>query len=272
MAHAAAQPKGTLPQQALAALKTHRILAAFAAILLIGGGIYVSGYRLGPGFTIARLGVLQLVNVPAGDQVFVDYGLRGVTAGGTYPIALMPGTHNVIINETGSYPWEEIVTVGSNQTTPIKPLLVKKAGSRLQLSGDLRAAALSAIASTTLPSEAAPLSMGCANIYVAGNRIIAAPATSTPGCTDVAYACSNGACSPTIVYAPSATITAVLPYPGRTDALAAAVGGHLYAIEIDPRTPQTFAPIYDGFEVKAATSTGDGLYVFDDGVAYQFRF
>jgi hypothetical protein len=248
--------------------KRYRVLISVAAIVLVLGAIYVSGYRLGPGLTIARLGAVELDNIPQGSQVFVDYGLRGTSAGTSFTAAVMPGTHSIIVNAPDAYPWEEIAAVGASRLDVLAPVIVRKAVLRLPLSGDAAKAAKAAIASTTLPTAAAPLPMGCAKVYVDANRVMADAATTTPGCGELPYACTGGTCAPTIVYAPAAAVTAVLPYPGNDAALVIAVGDHLYALEIDPRTPQFFAPLVDGINLKAGVETGGRIVILDDERAY----
>ena len=249
-------------------LQRYRAVIAVVAVIAVGVAVYVSGLRIGPGLTIARLGTLELTQVPAGAQVFIDYGLRGVTKGDTFEAALMPGTHSVIVSTQDSYPWEEIVTIGSNAATKVDPVIVRKTVPRARLTDATRATALDAIASTTLPAIGNPLSMDCALVYVDANRVIAESATTTPGCTPLPYACTNGTCSPTIVYAPASPIKAVLPYPDHQDAIVVQVGDHLYALEIDPRAPQFFAPLYDGIQLSAGAEKGGEIVVKDDGLVY----
>jgi hypothetical protein len=106
---------------------------------------------------------------------------------------------------------------------------------------------------------------GCAVVYASGNKIIA-EATTTPetSCTPPAFLCESGTCAPTFVHVPAETLRSILPFPKRDDALVVAAGGLIYVIELDPREPQFFAPLFKGV-FAAATSWSDNAVAGTDG-------
>lgn len=251
-------------------LKRHWLLwlvALFALILLVG---YTAGFRPGPGLTVVRVGTLVVTGIPAGTTVYADLAPRGSSRGSDFHIQLVPGSHTIIVDAPGDEPWEQIVTVASNRDTEISPILVPKEPMLRELSG---AAAASVIAAgAALPSEHAPLRMGCANVFVSLNRVVAAPASTTPGCAPPEFLCGENSCEPTISYAPAADIRSVIPFPGRTDAVIVAAGAWVYAVALDPRSPQFFAPVFQGPAPALAAGPDSSFYITDRGKAYLVSF
>ncbi len=134
-------------------------------------------------------------------------------------------------------------------------------------------AARAAFATQKLPTLMAPLSLGCAEVYVSNNRVIATAASTSPACaTPPDYLCSAGSCAPTIIYSPAAPLHSVIPFPGRTDALIVATGEWVYTIGLDPRTPQYFAPILQGLSPMVAPGPNGSLYVGDEKAVYGVTF
>jgi hypothetical protein len=54
---------------------------------------------------------------------------------------------------------------------------------------------------------------------------------------------------------------AVVPFPGRKDALIVAAGKTVFAIEIDPREPQFIAPIFKGSLTGLASWSATSIVV-----------
>ena len=247
-------------------LRRYAILLALLLVIVIIAGFYLAGFRVGPG-GVQRVGVLTLSELPADTKVYVDQTLKTTSNGQRVKFELVPGSHSIIVDAPNEYPWSSIVKVASGHETTIDPFLVATKVSVTPLTGDQQKAALAAIASSTLPTEAAPLHLanGCATLYVSSdNQLIEDAASSTPGCTPPAYLCLNGSCAPTIIFAPVAPLTFVAPFPGRQDALLVAFAGSLYALAVDPTNPQFFAPLVRSANPKFGI-TKDGSLVVQQG-------
>jgi hypothetical protein len=218
---------------------------------------YGAGFRIGPELTLNRVGYVSITGLPKGANVYTDSFLQGTTSkAGTMNFELIPGTHAIIVGTPADYPWSTTLVVASGKKETISPILVATNFSGTPLTGADKTAALAAIASTTLPTEANPLviSGACASVYVANNQLIEDPATSTPSCTPPPYLCVGGSCASTIIYAPLAPISSILPFPGRSDAIVILLDHNIYALALDPTSPQFFAPIGHGHD------PADGLY------------
>ena len=251
-------------------IQRHSILTIIAVIVLILIASYASGYRLGAGFSIIRVGTLVVENVPEGTAVYVDGAARGSGKSLPIEISLLPGNHSVIVDAKNAWPWNEIVGIVSSERTVIRPLLIGTAVEGRLLEADEKKVALAAIAAYELPSEKAPLllSDGCLLVSVSENRIIAEPSTRED-CVPPEFSCTDNSCEATIVYAPIDTLRAVFPYPERNDALIIALGNSLYALELDPRDPRFFAPVLSGTEPRAAKSENSNIVVRDGDSVFE---
>jgi len=251
-------------------IQRHSILTIIAVLVLVLVASYVSGYRLGAGFSIIRVGTLVVENVPEGTAVYVDGAARGSGKSLPIEISLLPGNHAVIVDAKNMWPWNEIVEIRSSERTVIQPLLVGTAVAGRLLEADEKKAALAAIAAYELPSDETPLllSDGCLLVSVSENRIIAGP-SAREGCVSPEFLCTDGSCESTIAYAPLDTLRAVIPYPNRSDALVIALGNSLYALEIDPRDPRFFAPVLSGTEPRAALGETDAIVVKDSDSVFE---
>lgn len=251
-------------------LKRHWLLflvLLFVVVLLSG---YGAGFRPGPGLTVVRVGTLTITGLVPGTAVYTDLASRGIANASSFTVALVPGTHTVIVSAPNDEPFEQTVFITSNQTTTLSPILVPQKPTPLVLGGAAAASANMLIAHTVMPTLAASLPVGCAAVYVMDNHVIAAPATSTPNCsTPPDYLCTNGSCAPTIVYAPTTPVRSVIPFPGRTDAVIVATGASVNVVGLDPRYPQYFAPVIKAVSPAiGAATTSTGFYVADSGNTY----
>ena len=226
-------------------VRTYLVWVVLIIIVVIIAGGYLAGYRFGPNMTLARVGSISLTNLPTGTSVYVDQVLRAnITATSTKNIELVSGSHSIIVSATGDYPWNNLISVTSGVRTVVKPILIPEQPIATPLTGAAKATAIASIASTTIPTQTKPITLanGCAHVYVSNNQILA-DAVTAPGCTPPPYLCINGKCASTIIFSPVDTMTAVLPYPGRQDALLIGLNNVLYAIALDPRSPRFFAPV-----------------------------
>src|SRR3989344_1726192 len=121
-------------------IRRHSILTALIIIvaLLVAG--YSFGYRLGAGFSVLRVGILVVENVPEGTAVYVDGAARGAVYDAPISISLLPGNHSVIVDAKNTRPWNEIVEIVSSEQTVIQPLLIGTAVEGRLLEADEREA------------------------------------------------------------------------------------------------------------------------------------
>ena len=246
------------------------ILASAVFVLLLGGG-YLMGYRVGPGITLVKTHLLTITNLPRGASVFTDYAPRGTSEASTMHITLVPGQHTVLISAKGYWPWDHVVTVPNNTNATVHALMVPKVTSGTLLSGAKAKAARERVAAQTLPSATKPLVLenGCALISLTDtNQIIATP-TTTPSCTPPPFLCVGGTCAPTVILSPVKKPTTIVPYPHREDALLIAIGKTVYALSLDPRTPRTFAPVLKGIAPQLTTEQNGTVVVVDKSAAYR---
>jgi hypothetical protein len=259
----------------LANLRKFQYLIIAIVIIFALAFAYELGYRIGPGLTLARVGTISLTNLPKGASIYTDQTLRGVTANaGTQNEDLVAGSHTVIVSETGDYPWSALVSINSGKTTTADPIFVPMQPNVTPIASTSTAykSDVAAIASTTLPTELQPLVLenGCVTVYVSANQVVASAATTTPGCaTPPAFLCTAGSCSPTIVFAPVHPLTGVFAFPGRQDALVVEFDNTLYALSLDPRSPQFFAPILTGTNPIAGTLSDGTIVVNNNGAVYK---
>lgn len=245
-------------------LKTYWILLCVLLFLIGISVAYTFGYRLDQA-GITRVGSVTISPLPEGAAVYIDQSERVVPTNGSVELALLPGAHQLILDVPGHQPWNEVITVAPGGNTVLSPLIVKTTPGRSIVVGRDQESAQRVITALTLPTKEAPLVLeqGCAQVYFENGRILAELATST--CTHIpAYlscAQDTGVCAPTIVFSPRDIPYAIFAYPGRDDALVVAAGTLVYVIEIDPREPQFFAPLYKGELTGAAplSSTTIGI-------------
>jgi hypothetical protein len=251
----------------------HKLLLAFIFVFIVLIAGYSAGYRFGPGVSLNRIGTLTLTNLPAGAPIYIDNVLiRTTTATSSPKIELGRGSHSVIVGVPNDYPWNTLTTITSGKNTVVNPILIPERPNAIALTGNEKSIAIAAIASTTLPIIGKPLHLagGCADVYVSNNQIIADPVTST-GCTPPPYLCTNNSCGSTIIMSPNTPLGGVFAYPGRQDALILKLGLVIYAISLDPRNPQYFAPILTGTNPVPGTLSDGTLVVNNNGAVYKVK-
>jgi hypothetical protein len=256
----------------LAIGRKYLLLIIAIVIVLILGTIYALGFRLGPGVTLERVGTLTLTNIPTGTSIFIDQTLRTTTtATSSVKEELVSGSHSVIVSAPGDYPWNTLITMSSGKSAEASPIFIGMNPNVTPLSGTDKSSAVAAIASTTLPTFANPLHVanGCAIVYVLNNQIVADAATSTPGCTPPPYLCTGTSCGTTIIYSPVSPLKVVAAFPGRQDALVLQLSNVLYAIAVDPRSPQFFAPILTGTNPIAGVLKDGSIVVENNTAVYR---
>ncbi len=241
------------------------IVVVVTAIVLF----FLTGFRIGPGVSIVRVGTLVLEDVPAGASVYVDEAYSRLSAGGSVRIAMLPGSHVVIVSAEGAQPWNELVAIDPDTETIARPIIVPVKVTVMAVPAEDTAKAAAVVSKTKLPTLQAPLTLsgGCALVYVSGKNIVA-EASTTATCTPPPYLCVEEDCGPTAIMTPVEHINAVLPYPGRDDALVISVGQTLFVLELDPRAPQFFAPLLRGTNPRVAPWSENSIVVYSDQKLY----
>lgn len=239
----------------LRALKSYWFLILVVLLITVVALGYFAGYRVDQ-VGITRVGTISVTGLPEKAVVYIDASRRVRASGGTAELSLTPGSHSIIVDSEGNNPWNEIVTVETAGHTTVSPILVPTSIKKALVIGADQEKAITLARSVTLPTKQKPLTLasGCASLYASGGRVIA-EATTSPACAAIpAYlSCApksaenpSGGCAPTLIFTPSAALRAIIPFPGRQDALIVWAGNLVYAVEIDPREPQFFAPIFKG--------------------------
>ncbi len=241
------------------------IVVIVTAIVLF----FLTGFRIGPGASIVRVGTLVLEDVPAGASVYVDEAYSRTSGGGLVRIGMLPGNHVVIVSVEGAQPWNELITIASDAETIARPIIIPVKVTVAPIPAEDTAKAAADVSKTKLPTLQAPLTLagGCALVYVSGKNIVA-EASTTPTCTPPPYLCVEEGCGPTAVMTPVENINSVLPYPGRDDVLVISVGQTLFVLELDPRAPQFFAPLLRGTNPRAASWSDGSVVVYSDQKLY----
>jgi hypothetical protein len=265
-------------KKALEILNRYWLVLLFLVLVIAGVGMYTFGYRISIN-GLEKTGTVIVNEVPEGTQVFADESRITIASGGKAHVELLPGSHSIIVAAPGMQPWNELVIVTSGVDSILSPVLVPVEVQARKLSGEERALGADAILAYPLPLKDSPLRLanGCALVYVANNRIVAdattTPECSTPPeyllCTTDELATTTSVCPSTVVFPPNERLESVSAFPGRDDALVVAAGGQAYVVELDPRTPQFFAPIMRGARVRAAPWTESSIVISDTKQVYE---
>jgi hypothetical protein len=244
---------------------TSVISGVFILILVITVTLFSLGYRMGPGLLIQQAGTLSIPDVRPGATIFIDHEYSGQSATSSTKAMLTPGNHLVIVSTDEYQPWNELVEITTGVTTNVNPIYVPKIVTPKQLAKDAEARAQGVMLSYMLPTAENPLMMkgGCAKVYTDYDRIIAV-GTTTATCTAPAYLCQDRVCNPTIIFSSSEPLSSVIGFPGRDDVLVVSGGARSFVLELDPRTPEFFAPLVHAKGAKAAPWTEHSILVTTD--------
>ena len=264
----------TLLSQIRSFVRKHFFATLALIVVIIIAVPYLLGYRIGPGIKLERVGTLDLVNVPAQASIIIDQNFTRTTKKpGDATYELLNGSHSVIVSVPGDFPWNALVPITSAKTVQISPIFISEHPNVTLLSGAEKDVAVQTVASSTLPSKTAPLLLanGCATVYVDNNQIIA-EAKTAPGCTPPPFLCDTAtSCSPTAIFSPLPTLSGVARFPGRQDALVVEFNNVLYALDLDPRTPQFFAPILGATNPKMGTLPDGTIVVQNDASVFRIN-
>lgn len=251
-------------KKVLTLLLRHWIFFSFVAVILFLIAFYLLGFRVGPGPSIVQVGTVILIDVPERTEIYVDSTRQTVIGGGSGRVSITPGTHTLLASVQGYFPWNELVTIGSGETITIRPFFSPTNISGERLIEEDVASAKKAIAAVALPTKAEPLLMkdGCVAVYVLQNRVVA---ENIEGCEPLPYLCVEDTCAPTVVFPPADRLRGVTAFPGRDDALLISSGRLVHILELDPRAPRFFAPLYDRGEAPKAIPWTENSILVEDG-------
>ena len=252
-------------------MKQQWILAVLVILILaLLGGIYSLGYRIGPGLSILKTHTLTINGLAPGTQVFADLTSRGIAKQHSFSIELTPGSHSILANVDGYQPWEGLVTVPENTNASVYAFLIPKTVAPKELLGADALRAQKLIDAAELPTASTTLSLlgGCAEAFVLNNRLLA-ESTAGTSCAPAPYLeATEGTSTPTIIFSPVDTIRSVVLYPGRSDAFVITAGTQVYALGLDPRSPQAFSKLISGVAPVLTEELDGTLLIADAGHVY----
>lgn len=252
----------------LSLLRNHWFFFTFLAIIVVVTGAYLAGFRVAPGPSITQVGTLIITDAPEKTEVFVDGVGERVVSGDAVRISIYPGTHTIIVAAPGTQPWNELVTVLPGESLTVHPIYSPTTLQAHKLTAEEIPAARTAMWNYTLPTKAEPIVLhdGCVIAYALQNRIVA-EAVPSDTCTPPAYLCSGEECAPTVVFPAVEALRSFYAFPGRNDALLASSGSYAFILELDPREPQFFAPLYKG-KVPLAIPWTESSFLLRDGETF----
>lgn len=245
------------------------------ALIMLAIGIFSfheKGYRLSMSpFSVIKPATLIVTNIQIGDILLIGDEPRPISIiNGTATLSLPQGEHDVIVARTGAFPYRKIVTLVSNTSRIIHPLLLPTTPIARVMNEDEESRALETlIRERVTPTKELPRKVAHVSnpneivaLHVEDTSIIATwngPLTSAP----------QAFCTPECVQ--SFTVTTINTpiknvefYPGRTDVALFSTEGNIYAIELDKSPIQNFQPIFTGGAVETPFITvpdRNGLFV-----------
>ena len=230
-------------------------LAGVLALGIVGFGILRTN-----GYVITREGVfkgatLVIENARPGAVVFIDNIERAVVPQDATSVTvsgIAPQESDVIIALNDAWPWIDRIVFETNTSYTRTPLLLAREPDALPITQNMpgHEAASAAFARTTLPTAVAPLFSTDQRAFVwADNATV--------------YARINGEAITT--FTGKEPIRALAWFPNRFDTLIVAAGSQIFVVDIDPKNPQNFFPIYSGLAPTfGLDGTGDlRIYVRD---------
>jgi hypothetical protein len=196
-------------------------------------------------FESFRSGTVTVTDLPEGAVVYVDNDRSKRSGGGDITLSLSSGNHLLVVDAEGFEPWSQLVSIEKGSAVTVRPILIGETRSARQLSTEDQGAARSLAFANQETGAALRATLGCVEVRASGRDIIAS-ATSTDSCVSPSYLCEDGTCEPTLITNVKNPIRAVVPFPGRDDAVIVAHGDSVIVLELDPREPQFAALLYQG--------------------------
>lgn len=257
-------------------MKNHWIIVVLIALILgLLGGVYSLGYRVGPGLSLIKTQTLTIHRLTKGASVYVDLSPRGTSTSADMTLELIPGNHNVLVSASGYQPWAGLVSVPERGEAHVDAILFPLPVNikPVELLGADAKSAFARIQAAQLPTASTTLSMadGCVRAYVSNNRLLAT-ATTSLGCVAPAYfGAQEDSSTPIVVFSPLEPLRSVVSYPGRSDAFIIAAGTQVYALGLDPRSPQAFSKLVAGVAPVLTEDSAGVLFIADEGHAFSLK-
>lgn len=271
--------------------------------------LYMSGYRLGSGFTLVETGGMYIYSPEPGSIIYIDGKERHETSifsRDWFVQDVTPGTYTVLIARDGFWPWIKEVTVTERQVAEALAFLIPREPEVEIIPKTIDENTDTATTTKMNPTYAETL------VFFAETK---KPPTSVPGKTNSAtttesdpvtfvpekisphgkvglsrennrilaywmkdikdlpnYFCREKTCtSPVIAFSSVVPIRSFDFYPGRDDVILLAVQNGIFAVEIDVRKTQNFQPIYIG-NAPDFRFTNRGFVVKDGEMLAQITF
>jgi hypothetical protein len=247
--------------------KTIWIIVAVLALiaLYLGVRFYQMGYRLSLAHGISSPGTIEIHNYDAKSTYYLDGdALTKISnSNGVAHISAAAGNHELSVAKDGFYPWQKSFSIEAKETIVFDPFAVPSATSGVVLPKEDAEykQALSAIATTTVPSEAHPIVSGDGSmeLYMKDTTLYAKVLSGKPV---PQYFCDTECKDEHMVIALQAEVRGISFMPGRDDVVLLAVGSSIFALELDTRSTQNFEPVYQG--IRPSFGIGSNyLYIKD---------
>lgn len=207
-------------------------------------GYVVSGARIVPGAEITITGAR------AESQVFIDNKRRGtvdVNGSATFK-AVKPGTRNIIVAESNSWPWAVNIDVTSKERITLQPLqiLQETQGTPLVDTEDpVRQRADETFAGYREPSHPQPLEHDGVRVWVEGSSVLSQK-------NEMVHT----------VFSAQNPIRNVLWYGDRNDVIVVATQNNVFAIDLSQSELKNFQPIYTGAAPEAVADPVQSDHIF----------
>lgn len=229
------------------------ITGIFIIILFIF--FYKIGYRIGPGISIGKVGVVN-INVPFKEtNIFVDGKNKFSSSkeNDVLNIKLSPGKYSVIVSKEGYFPWNKDLYVKSNDKISISPIFVSKnpSGEIINEIDPEYWKIKNLIEQNKLPTKNSPIisSDGKTKVWIESNSIMSE---------------MDGKIKTVIT--PEFAIKNISFYKNRSDAIIFSSADSVNMIEIDSENFQNFMPIYKGNSPRFVETDQNFIYIDDNSV------
>jgi hypothetical protein len=227
-------------------------------ILIIGGILYNTGYRLTDHYWIGKIGQVHITLALPNTTVIIDQNTKITTTkdNETVTVPLSPRHHNIIVTREGYFPWTKNITVPTNGSVSLKPFFVSQnqSGQIITQNDPEYWTIKYSVQTKTLPTKDNPLvASDNTRLWVEENSILTQLGTSTVH----------------TVITPDTIVRNVSFYKNRSDAIIFSTYNSVYVIESSTDSIQNFMPLYKGGSPLFIPVDENSLYVLDGDTLMQ---
>lgn len=249
-------------------------LAIFLAVFV---GFFVSGYRINSNFSIIKPGKIVVLSPLPKTKVLVDGGHYAVTQKTNEILTqtISSGIHVLSLSKDEFYPWQKAIEVKPNETITLKPFLIKKVYPKTEiLEADPEYEKIKWDIMYATPKDITDKKISAnenMSVWVEGNDIYAEWLKNK----EVApyRFCDDMPCEMArVVFQGKDEIRSLDFLPKRDDVLIMATQNGIYALEIDNRGMQNFAPIYEGVSPKFIVNKNNEILVEDNNKILKIEY